>query len=321
MTKVGTDVARRALEARLIEAGYTLSDAQVLARHLLQAELFQVRSHGIRRLAGIIANAATAATAIPAVSNSRGGLEYAANGQQGIVAMQAASRAALSRAKVEGVVVVAVKGFTGTTGELGSYTRWLAAQGVAAIAVCSSEYAVAPFGSSRAILGTNPIAIGFPTDDRPFSADVATAAWSYGRIKEVERAGGELPLGVVLDASGLDSTDPKDADNGSQLPMAGHKGYALGLAIELLAGPLIGAKAGRDAVPGGDGALLIVIDAALFREESEVVQDAASLLTEIRNAPLRPGSAGIHIPGEGRPEGWPDQIDISTESLREIGLD
>lgn len=321
MTRVKTDVARGALEARLTQAGYSLSDTQILASHLLQAELFQVRSHGIRRLPGILADAATAARATPTITNSRGGLQYAANGQQGIVALQSASIAASSRAKAEGIVIAAVTGFTGTTGELGSYTRWLATKGLVAIAFCSSEYAVAPYGSSRAILGTNPIAIGFPTDDQPFSADIATAAWSYGRIKEVERAGGELPLGVVIDASGLDSTDPRDADEGSQLPMAGHKGYALGLAVELLAGPLIGAKAGRDAVPGGDGALLIVIDASLFRAESDVVQDVVSLFGEIRRAPLRAGSEGIHIPGEGRSEGWPDEIDISTESMREIGLD
>lgn len=308
------------MRGRLEEAGYSASDRAVLARHLVDAESAGYRSHGLRRLPGILDNAAESANAEAHVEEIDGGLKYRADGQQGIVAVQGASEAALRVVERRNAAIVAVTGYSGTTGEVGAYTRYLSRAGVASLIVCNSEYAVAPYGGSRAILGTNPIAVGFPTSNTPFSADFATAAWSYGKIKEFERAGKELPPDVVLDEAGNPSTNPSDADNGTQLPMAGHKGYALGLAIELLAGPLIGGKAGRNAVQGSDGTLIIAFAADMFRGIEEVESDAEALFDELRAAPVRDGFDRIRIPGESHPSTLPIEIEVADDMLQLIGL-
>ena len=52
------------------------------------------------------------------------------------------------------------------------------------------EY-VAPHGSSEAIFGTNPIAVGVPTTQGPLVMDMSTAASSWFGLVEAKLAGAE----------------------------------------------------------------------------------------------------------------------------------
>jgi LDH2 family malate/lactate/ureidoglycolate dehydrogenase len=320
--EVESRVLRAAVEKALTSAGYSVEDSEILVDHILAAEASGYASHGLRRLSSILANATTAANSKGSVVDGAASTSarYEANGQQGIVAMFRASQLAVEAVHAKGVAAVAVTGYIGTTGEVGAYTRFLSRHDVVAIIVANSEYAVAPYGGTRAILGTNPIAVGFPAQDFSFSADLATSAWSYGRIKDAQSRNEPLPIGVVQDETGAASSDPADADNGSQLPMAGHKGYALGLAVELLAGPLVGAKAGRNAVSGTDGALIVGLAVDLFRSKDAVESDAAALFNELRSSPVPHGADPVRIPGENHSESLPDSISVLRETLEVAGL-
>lgn len=80
--------------------------------------------------------------------------------------------------------------------------------------------------------------------------------------------------------------------------MAGHKGYALGLAVELLCGPLLGGKAGKEAVAGSNGFFGVVIRGDVVREFDAVAEDIKKLFAEIEQAPLAAKSEGVRIPGK-----------------------
>ncbi|GGF18516.1 Ldh family oxidoreductase [Subtercola lobariae] len=323
LKSIKTEDLNREISTLLVQNGVDAGDAEVVAHHLLDAEANGYRSHGISRLRGILGlGEALSRWSVPKISAvAPSVLKYNANGQLGIAALHQAALAVAESVDGSGIVLAGVTGYIGTTGELGSYTRLLASKGFVGLALCGSEYAVAPYGGARAILGTNPIAVAFPTQKFDFSADVATAAWSYGKIKNAELQGSSVPEGVVQGAAGEISSDPADADNGSQLPMAGHKGYALGLAIELLCGPLLGAKAGRDAVSGGDGAIIIGIRADVFRDRDEVYGDAESLFDEITNSPRVSESIPIRIPGGLRLKELPGDITVDDKILIDLGLD
>lgn len=315
----GTQVAE-GITARLKGLGLGDSAAAVVAWHLVRAEMAGRSSHGVSRLAGIIAALAGGDCNGPGVFSETASsvLRYDARGELGIAAVTAATDRAREVALARHVCVMAVTGYAGTTGVLGSYTRALADAGLVAFGFAGSEYAVAPHGGSRAVLGTNPVAVAFP-DGTPFSADLATAAWSYGDLKLAMTENRRIPAGVVQDIDGNTSTDPHDADNGSQLPMAGHKGYALGLAVELLCGPLIGGKAGRNAVPGGDGALFIALRADSYRPREDVAREVALLFDEVRSTPKAPGVSEIRIPGDRlRPE--PELVTVDTQLLTDCGV-
>ncbi len=316
------NLARETLE----RIGLPGSDAQITAQHLITAELRGYPSHGLRRIPGIasIISSIGADTRIIVEVSKPGFLLFDGNSRLGIAAVTDALDAAAEKLGQEAAIVLGVTNYVGTTGSLGIYSEALATRGLGSILMCSSEYAVAPHGSSRAILGTNPIAVALPASPVSFCADVATAASSYGAIKDAAIAGRTLPLGIVQTSSGGRSSDPNDADNGSILPMAGHKGYALGLAVELLCGPLIGGKAGREAVAGSDGFFGILFRADCARPAEMVNADAQALFAEILNSQLAEDANDIRIPGDqsSHKQRHVSEIEVRNElleTLRQLG--
>jgi delta1-piperideine-2-carboxylate reductase len=101
---------------------------------------------------------------------------------------------------------------------------------------------VAPAGASEAVFGTNPMGFAWPRDgEPPFVFDQASASMARGDVMIAARDGKSVPLGVGVDASGKDTTDPAAIiDGGVQLAFGGYKGASIALMVELLAGPLIG---------------------------------------------------------------------------------
>ena len=309
----------------LIRNGIAEEHADIIFNHLLDEELLGKHSHGFIRVPAIL-NAVKTFKGCSQLNHDQP-TEFAfriitAN-TVGLVAAYKATQYATSIAKEKGFAIVSAIGYKGTTGALGYYGRMLAKEGLIGIISCSSEYAVAPWGGKDAILGTNPIAIAIPYNDEPIICDFATAAMTYGDLMLAVKEGREVPYGIVLDSEGRPSHNPDDANNGCQLPMAGHKGYALGLAVEVLAGLFIGAKSGKEAVMGSDGIVLMAIKPDLFVSKEQYLLNLASLINEIKCSTLAAESTGIRLPGEhsvkrvmlGRESGVCDMPDTVYQEL------
>jgi len=123
-----------------------------------------------------------------------------------------------------------------------------------------------PYGGTESVLGTNPIAIGLPTDPA-FNLDMSTSGIARGTVLHYQETGQELPEGVALDADGRPTTDPEAALDGTILPFGGAKGSGLAIAVEVLAGGLVGAAMGTDVTgtyhtedPCTKGDLFVAID-------------------------------------------------------------
>lgn len=113
--------------------------------------------------------------------------------------------------------------------------------GLAALVMCPSYASVAPVGGNSPLLGTNPLAFGWPRPDQPpYVFDFATSVAARGEIELHRRAGKPLPEGWAIDAGGQPTTDPVAALAGAMMPFGGHKGSAIGMMIELLGGAMIG---------------------------------------------------------------------------------
>ena len=113
--------------------------------------------------------------------------------------------------------------------------------GVAALALCPSYASVAPAGGTTALLGTHPLAFGWPRPGRaPYVFDFATSVAARGEVELHRIAGKPLPEGWAIDDAGQPTTDPAAALAGALLPFGTHKGSAISTMIELLAGAMIG---------------------------------------------------------------------------------
>jgi L-2-hydroxycarboxylate dehydrogenase (NAD+) len=101
------------------------------------------------------------------------------------------------------------------------------------------------------MLGTNPIAIAFPGKKSGRSCDMATSAVALGKIEMALRKGNPVPAGWGMDHCGSVTTNPEDiVRSGALLPVGsdrehgGHKGYCLGIMVDMLSCVLSGANWG-----------------------------------------------------------------------------
>jgi LDH2 family malate/lactate/ureidoglycolate dehydrogenase len=96
------------------------------------------------------------------------------------------------------------------------------------------------------MIGTNPIAIGVPASPHPMVLDMATGLVSMGKIHDHANRGAPIPLGWALDENGDPTTDASAAKKGAIAPFGGPKGYALGIAFEVLVASLAASAIGTD---------------------------------------------------------------------------
>jgi LDH2 family malate/lactate/ureidoglycolate dehydrogenase len=214
----------------------------------------------------------------------------------GPVVADAALQAISERARKTGIAIAAVRN-ANHIGMLAFYAERLAAVGQTSIVLSTSEALVHPWGGRKAMLGTNPIAIGLPTEEGPFVMDTATSVVSMGEVHDHAHRSAALPPGWALDENGNPTTDAEAAKSGALAPFGGAKGYALGLAFGLMVSSLAGAALGRDVRGTLDsdafcnkGDLFIVIDGP------EPI--LADYLAQLRATEPADGFERVLIPGE-----------------------
>ncbi len=185
-------------------------------------------------------------------------------------------------------------------GVVGHPVERLAGEGLLALMFANTPGAIAPWGGSKAVFGTNPIAFGCPLPGKPpIVIDLSLSKGARGNILVAKQKGEKIPEGWALDAQGKPTTDATAALAGTLLPLGDAKGTALALMVELLAAGLTGANFAADASgfldakgpPPGTGQLLIAFDPAAF---GSTLEHFATLAFSIEVQP------GARLPGARR---------------------
>jgi L-2-hydroxycarboxylate dehydrogenase (NAD+) len=294
-----TDLVRALLAAAGVERG----EAQTVAAHVVDAEERENRSQGLVRVPPYVRWARGGEIVSPTVITVErdGGatLVLDAHNGWGHVAAADAMRRCAGRARETGVCLAIVRN-TNHIGRLGAYVETAAAQGMIGLIACSGNPAsswVAPWGGTKPIFGTNPLAIGFPRRGAPpVVVDVSTTQGARGNVLLAQKTGDRLPDGWAFDAEGRPTTDPHQAlpPHGTLAPLGGHKGYALAVAVEILCGVLAGPWP-----PPTSANLVGAIRVDAFLPLEEYYDSLAGLAAGISSGPLRRGGREIRLPGEG----------------------
>ena len=283
----------------LRSCGLQQDEALSVIHHLLDCEHIGKPSHGFIRIPKIVADLRKyPQSQISLEKESSVSTLVNGGNKTGLIVADHAAQIAIQKGKESKICIVGGYNITGTVGALGYYTRKIAENNLVGLMVCNSEHAMPATGGYSLIFGTNPLSISIPSDGEPIVIDFATSKMTFGDLMLAMKEGRSIPEDIILDKNGRTSTDPNDAWEGPLLPIAGHKGYCLALAIEILAGPLVNAKAGASAVPGSDGFTLIAIDPELFVSTSNFKSQVTSLINEIKNSKRLPGVDKILLPGE-----------------------
>lgn len=246
---IAADKLERAVGAVLRAAGSARGEADLVARHLVGANLCGHDSHGVGLLRGYLAAIARGDLRLNqrlSVARDAGSLLVLDGGNGAGAAMgHAAMEMGIARAGRDGFALVALRD-SHHIGRIGAWAEQCAAAGLVSIHFVNvpAHAAVAPFGGTRARLGTNPFAAGFPRQGAPpIVVDFATSRWAVGKVQVARRKGAAVPPGILLDASGNETADPAalyGPPPGALLPFGEHKGFGLALACELLAGAVTG---------------------------------------------------------------------------------
>lgn len=249
MVVVSCDNAKRLVVDVLEQQGSETSKAALQAEHLVEADLRAQHSHGIQRmpvLVGRMRRGVLCCNAEP-IGEWATDAVLIVDGQRGFgpVVTRWCGERLEERAARTGVAVGLIHN-TNHLGMLAPYTERLAARGLVALAFTTSEALVHPVGSARPMIGTNPMAIAVPGEPGTvaLSLDMSTAAVSAGKIMSYGVQGLQLEPGWAVDQDGRPTLDPDAAQRGAISPFGGAKGYALGLALEVLVGTLTGTSFG-----------------------------------------------------------------------------
>ena len=301
----------RTLKAVLEASGASAEESNIVADLIVDAHLGGHDSHGtesfVHYIEQVLRGEIVPGAPLDVLQEREAWLTLDGNWGFGHVVVSRATRMAIEKAKNTGTCTVTVRNCN-HLGRLAHYLRMAANEGMAAVVMSNSHGQrglVAPWGGTAPRLGTNPMGIGFPTDGDPFILDMTTCVAAAGKVALLRTMGHSTPEGWLIDGAGSPTTDPDvlyQDPPGSLLPLgglAGHKGFGLGLAVEVLAGALSGAGCTRwENTKGGNAIFMTVLNIEGFLPLEQFRSEVQRLMDYVKTAPKRPGVDEIQIPGE-----------------------
>lgn len=309
-----------ALAAGVLERiGCTRDEARIVAEHLVDANLTGHDSHGIVRLARYVdwAERGWLKPAIepewvvdtPSLIVLDGRLAFGQRSARLLV------ETAVARARESGVVLAAMRN-GGHVGRLGAYAEIAAEAGLASIHFVNVRRSalVAPFGSRERLLSTAPFAAGIPRrEGPPVIVDFATSVVAEGKCLVAARAEKHLPGEPLIGGDGEPTGDPaalygETIDQPSPDPRAGagalramglHKGSALAVTCELLAGALTGNGLAVDTEqPLANGMMSILFDPARLGDPEIAAGEVETFCARMTGSTPARGFDRVRLPGD-----------------------
>jgi LDH2 family malate/lactate/ureidoglycolate dehydrogenase len=223
----------------------------------------------------------------------------------GMVAGHRAMEIAIRKAEDSGVGIVTVRN-SRHFGMSAYYAMLALPHDMIGIAMTNASRQVVPTFGRDARYGTNPICFAVPAkDQRPFVLDMATNTAAAGKLEVAVRLGKAIPAGWALDEKAESTTDPRVAQQARRLlPLGGsresgsHKGYGLGIVVEILCGVLTGTITALNPNQEPRGHFFGAINPNAFRPVAEFTADMDRLIGELKSTPPIEGENRVYVAGE-----------------------
>jgi len=286
-------------------------DAALTARLMVEANLTGHDTHGVRqapRYVGLIEEGVIVAGAsVEVVRETPTTAVLDAHDSLGFVGATRATELAIAKCREMKLAAVGVRNLN-HVGRVGAYPEMIAAAGLIGLVTVNGQgrgVLVTPFGGQAARLGTNPLGAGFPNPHGPpILLDFATSAVAANKVRQVHSRGQPAGEGWLLRNDGTATTEPEDflEKRAMLLPLGGgqgHKGYALGVMVDLLSGVLAGSGTAmtkpRDL---NNGTFILCIDPDVFLERGEYEAQVRDYVDYLHATPTAAGAPPVQVPGE-----------------------
>ena len=308
-----------------IAAGVPAEDAVICADVLIESDKRGIDSHGVGRLKPIYLDRIKEGiqfvkTNFEIVRETPSTAVIDGHDGMGHVIGVRAMKMAIEKAKKCGLAMTVVRNST-HYGIAGYYALMAAKEDMICFTGTNARPSIAPTFGVENMLGTNPLTIGFPTDEEfPFIIDCATSTTQRGKIEHYARINKTMPSGWVIDGKGQAVTDPNIALKGlvagtcALTPvggigdeLAGYKGYGWATVVEVLSAALQGGSFLKTLTGiGADGShrpyhlghWFIAIQIAAFTDPAAFKKTAGDILRELRASKKAEGQTRIYTAGE-----------------------
>ncbi len=328
MDKFTTDQIHALVRDAFIRCNTSSANADSVASALVAAELAGQSGHGLRRVTSYCGQALSGKVdghAAPSFSKPASAtLKVDAAHGFAYPALDVMQTQLPKMARDCGIAIAGISR-SHHCGVAGVVVEKLANEGLVALLFANTPAAMAPWGGTRALFGTNPIAFAAPqTGGEPIVVDVSLSKVARGKIMAAKQTGEAIPEGWALGPDGEPATDPAVALQGTMVPLGDAKGTALALMVEIMAASLIGANTADKASsffdaegsPPGVGQTIIAIDPTKIGGEA-AIDRFAEMATSIAAQP------GARVPGQRRQALKRDLlasgIEVPADLLAEIG--
>ena len=304
-----TETCRNLFEAAQVPP----SEAAAVAGRLVEANRLGHDSHGVIRmpqyLKGIEDGEVVPGAAVETAAETPASATLDGNWGFGQVVAGRAAEVCIAKARQCGLAAVTVRR-SYHIGRLGAYVEEMARQEQIGLLMANAHgrgAIIAPWGGAEGRLATNPVAVGIPTGDpqAPAVLDMTTSAVAEGKVRVKLNSGEPVPDGWMLDGNGKPTNDPADLytePRGTILPFggsAGHKGYGLGVIVDLLGGALSGAgTTGHPRARLGNGCFLLALDVGQFLPFGDFAAEVDGFVRYLKSTPPMAGFEEVLIPGE-----------------------
>jgi len=312
MPNIPADKLVQFATALLQAGGVSADEARLVAKSLVAANLMGHDSHGVMRipyyLEGVPKGEVKPGAELTIVKETDSLVQADGNWGFGQTQARRLTERLIAKAKKSGVAVGTLV-HSCHIGRLGEYCEQAAAADMVSLLMVNTHGAarrVAPPGGTAPRLGTNPIAIGVPHPDGALVMDFGTSATAEGKVRVKRIAGQKCPDGWLLDNAGKPTNDPNSLYGeppGTIRPFGGdqpHKGFALGLMVEIFAGALSGGVCIRETPINqiGNCVFALVVDPNHVGGGEHFAREVRGLIEFIRTCPKANGVSEILLPGD-----------------------
>lgn len=311
VVRVSADSLYDSVEGVFLHMGTTKEDAAEGANTLTMTDLRGVETHGVSNMLRNYVESYTSGHLNPrpdfkVVRDKPSMATVDADQGLAVILGPKMMRMAIEKAKVTGVGVVTLYN-SGHSGGIGHHAMLAAEQDMVGMVLTSGGKSVLPTFGAETRLGTNPIALAAPArNEPPFLFDAATSAVAGNKTGLARRVGTTMLPGWLANLDGSPMDEPSlMMEQGSYhlLPLGStreqgsHKGYGLGMIVEIMATLLSGvAPSMLDSKPYSKHHFA-AYDISAFCEVDQFKDNMDQTLKMLRETPTAPGHDRVLYPG------------------------
>jgi len=289
--------------------GVCKSAANYVSEGLVQTSLRGVDSHGVRLfphyLRGVQGGRINPQPKYKFTKTSHSTGLFDADHTFGHAAGMEAAEKAIGLANKAGSGHVAIYNST-HFGAAAYYALKIANHDMIGMCFTNTDALIRTYAGKRPFLGNNPICFAAPcADEEPFCLDMATSVITFNKVRQLREAKKKAPYGVGANNKGIETINPDEIS--MLLPISGHKGYGLSMAVEILCGLLTGMPYGPHIpkmfeAPMNQrrylGQFVIAIKIDCFQNKHIFKKRLSAMMKELRGEPPLKKGTVVRVAGD-----------------------